>query len=68
MDVYESEIALKKNSTVETKRVPLIQAEKNHGNTRRPRTREVSSRYRSPTPSASSGPKRCSSPNVTRIG
>ncbi|KAL3331687.1 hypothetical protein AABB24_032345 [Solanum stoloniferum] len=68
MDAYESEIALKKISTVETKRAPLIQAEKNHGNTRRPRTREVSSRYRSPTPSASSGPRRCSSPNVTRIG
>ncbi|XP_055822937.1 AUGMIN subunit 8 [Solanum dulcamara] len=68
MDVYESEIALKKISTVETKGAPLIQSEKNHGNTRRPRTREVSSRYRSPTPSASSGPRRCSSPNVTRIG
>ncbi|XP_059285490.1 AUGMIN subunit 8 [Lycium ferocissimum] len=71
MDVYESEIALKKHSsTVETKRgTPLIQPEKNNGNnTRRPRTREVSSRYRSPTPSTSSGPRRCSSPNVTRIG
>lgn len=68
MDVYESEIALKKISTVETKRAPLIQSEKNNGNTRRPRTREVSSRYRSPTPSASSGPRRCSSPNVTRTG
>ncbi|MCD9639730.1 hypothetical protein HAX54_024438 [Datura stramonium] len=68
MDVYESEIALKKHSAVETKRAPLIQPEKNNGNTRRPRTREVSSRYRSPTPSASSGPRRCSSPNVTRIG
>ncbi|XP_060171740.1 AUGMIN subunit 8 [Lycium barbarum] len=72
MDVYESEIALKKHSsTVETKRgTPLIQPEKNNGNnTRRSRTREVSSRYRSPTPSTSSGPsRRCSSPNVTRIG
>nr|XP_016436590.1 PREDICTED: AUGMIN subunit 8-like [Nicotiana tabacum]XP_016436591.1 PREDICTED: AUGMIN subunit 8-like [Nicotiana tabacum]XP_016436592.1 PREDICTED: AUGMIN subunit 8-like [Nicotiana tabacum]XP_016436593.1 PREDICTED: AUGMIN subunit 8-like [Nicotiana tabacum]XP_016436594.1 PREDICTED: AUGMIN subunit 8-like [Nicotiana tabacum] len=60
MDVYESKLAFQKqNSTVE----------KNNGNTRRPRTREVSSRYRSPTPSAaSSGVRRCSSPNVTRIG
>ncbi|KAJ8560798.1 hypothetical protein K7X08_022658 [Anisodus acutangulus] len=69
MDVYEPEIALKKHSsTVETKRAPLIQPEKNNGkNTRRPRTREVSSRYRSPTPSTSSNPRRCSSPNITRI-
>ncbi|KAJ8562164.1 hypothetical protein K7X08_011455 [Anisodus acutangulus] len=72
MDVYESEIgALKKHSsTVETKRAPLIhQPEKNNGNNAgRPRTREVSSRYRSPTPSTSSNPRRCSSPNVSRIG
>ncbi|CAN4084393.1 unnamed protein product [Withania somnifera] len=63
MDVYESEIALKKHSTVETKGAPLIQPEKkNNGDTRRPRTREVSSRYMSPTP------RRCASPNVTRTG
>ncbi|OIT29921.1 augmin subunit 8 [Nicotiana attenuata] len=60
MDVYESKLALQKqNSTLE----------KNNGNIRRPRTREVSSRYMSPTPSAaSSGVRRCSSPNVTRTG
>ncbi|CAN4113250.1 unnamed protein product [Withania somnifera] len=65
MDVYESDIVLKKHSTVETKRAPLIQSDKNNNgnNTRRTRTREVSSRYMSPTT-----PRRCVSPNVTRIG
>lgn len=66
MDVCESQQALQKYSKVETPRPPLLPADKNDGTTRRSRTREVSSRYRSPTPVLSSGPRRCPSPTVTR--
>ncbi|KAM3269933.1 AUGMIN subunit 8 [Capsicum chacoense] len=62
MDVYELDVSLKKHTTVETKRAPLIK-HNDVENATRPRTREVSSSYRSPTPS-----RRCISPNVTRIG
>ncbi|KAG8372548.1 hypothetical protein BUALT_Bualt12G0077500 [Buddleja alternifolia] len=63
MDVYESEKALEKQSTAtETTRPPLVPAENKNGTTRRSRTREVSSRYRSPTPT---GPKRYPSPNTS---
>ncbi|KAL2227973.1 UNVERIFIED_CONTAM: AUGMIN subunit 8 [Sesamum indicum] len=67
MDVCESEQPLQKQSTVGTTRLPLVPAENKNGVTRQARTREVSSRYRSPTPSAITGPKRCPSPNATRI-
>ncbi|CAI9098764.1 OLC1v1035470C5 [Oldenlandia corymbosa var. corymbosa] len=68
MDLYElQQHSLQKQSTVETPRPPLGPAEKNNGTTtRRSRTREVSSRYKSPTPVASSGPRRFPSPTVTR--
>lgn len=66
MDVRESQQALRKHSKVETPRPPLFTADKNNGTTRRPRTREISSRYRSPTPVPSSCPRRCPSPIVTR--
>lgn len=66
MDLCKLQPALQKQFTVETPRPPLIPADKNNGTTRRSRTREVSSRYKSPTPVASSGPKRCPSPTVTR--
>ncbi|XWS16971.1 hypothetical protein CRYUN_Cryun33cG0027500 [Craigia yunnanensis] len=68
MDVCESEQRLHKLAAVDTTRPPLVPAEKNNAplTTRRPRTREVSSRYKSPTPSTPSGPRRCPSPNLTR--
>ncbi|KAL0316538.1 UNVERIFIED_CONTAM: AUGMIN subunit [Sesamum radiatum] len=67
MDVCESEQPLQKQSTVGTTRLPLVPAENKNGVTRQARTREVSSRYRSPTPPATTGPKRCPSPNAGRI-
>lgn len=70
MDVIGSEKAFRKHTAVETPRPPLVPAEKNNALTsRRPRTREVSSRYKSPsraTPSTPSSPRRCPSPNLTR--
>ncbi|XP_021275586.1 AUGMIN subunit 8-like isoform X2 [Herrania umbratica] len=68
MDVCESEQRFHKLAAVDTTRPPLVPAEKNNAplTTRRPRTREVSSRYKSPTPSTPSGPRRCPSPNLTR--
>ncbi|KAL5840105.1 hypothetical protein ACOSQ3_012771 [Xanthoceras sorbifolium] len=71
MDVCESERALHKQSSSSDKpRLPLVLAEKNNVfnavSTRRPRTREVSSRYKSPTPSTTSVSRRCQSPNLTR--
>ncbi|XWS73116.1 hypothetical protein CRYUN_Cryun02cG0097700 [Craigia yunnanensis] len=68
MDVCESEQRLHKLAAVDTTRQPLVPAEKNNAplSTRRPRTREVSSRYKSPTPSTPSGPRRCPSPNLAR--
>ncbi|KAH7569264.1 hypothetical protein JRO89_XS06G0134000 [Xanthoceras sorbifolium] len=71
MDVCESERALHKQSSSSDKpRLPLVLAEKNNVfnavSTRRPRTREVSSRYKSPTPSTTSVSRRCPSPNLTR--
>ncbi|CAH8367100.1 unnamed protein product [Eruca vesicaria subsp. sativa] len=52
-------------SITDTTRPPLEPAEKNNAvpATRRSRTMEVSSRYRSPTPTKT---RRCPSPNVTR--
>ncbi|KAL0774134.1 hypothetical protein Bca101_039285 [Brassica carinata] len=52
-------------SVTDTTRSPLVPAEKNNAvaATRRSRTMEVSSRYRSPTPTKT---RRCPSPNVTR--
>lgn len=67
MDVSESKLAFRKHTAVETPRPPLVPAEKNNVfTTRRPRIREVSSRYKSPSPSSPSGPRRCPSPNLTR--
>ncbi|CAO2841612.1 unnamed protein product, partial [Amaranthus hypochondriacus] len=61
MDVFEVLQVLHKESAVDTKR----RLEKNNGitTTRRSRTREVSSRYKSPTPTNS---RRFPSPNLTR--
>lgn len=69
MDVYEAVRELHKDLAVDTTRRPLVPAEKNNGfiNTRRSRTREVSSRYKSPTPSNSNASsRRCPSPNLAR--
>ncbi|XP_057967600.1 AUGMIN subunit 8-like isoform X2 [Malania oleifera] len=68
MDVCEEveRAAAQKQTAEETTRPPLVPSDKNNGLTRRPRTREVSSRYKSPTPSAPSGPRRCPSPTITR--
>ena len=71
MDVCKSELAFRKQTTVDTPRPPLVPAEKNNvlTTTSRPRTRDVSSRYKSPSRSTTpSGPRRCPSPNLTRTG
>ncbi|CAK9172061.1 unnamed protein product [Ilex paraguariensis] len=70
MDACGSGQALQKHSVVETPRPPLVRADKNDGTTRRTRTREVSSRYKSPSPSPSVSfdSRRCPSPNITRTG
>ncbi|KZV33991.1 QWRF motif-containing protein 8 [Dorcoceras hygrometricum] len=65
MDVCEAE-ALQTQSTAETSRPPLVPADNKNETTHRSRTREVSSRYRSPTLSTANGPKRCPSPNASR--
>ncbi|KAF2310428.1 hypothetical protein GH714_009934 [Hevea brasiliensis] len=62
MDVYESQ----KRTAVDKPRAPLVPAEGNSNaaaTARRPRTREVSSRCKSPTPSVS---RRCVSPSLSR--
>ncbi|RZC25948.1 hypothetical protein D0Y65_004575 [Glycine soja] len=68
MDVCESEQALRKHKT--RTRQPLVPAEKNNAFTaRRSGTREITSRYRSPspTPATPAGPpRRCPSPSLTR--
>ncbi|KAH1105574.1 hypothetical protein J1N35_009342 [Gossypium stocksii] len=68
MDICESERRLPKLAAVDTTRPPLVPAEKNNAplTTRQPRTREVSSRFKSPSPSTTFGPRRCPSPNLTR--
>ncbi|XP_009358415.2 AUGMIN subunit 8 [Pyrus x bretschneideri] len=74
MDVRESALAaLRKQIAVENPRLPLVPAGRNNNavTTRHPRTREVSSRYKSPTtssttPSSPSGARRCPSPTLTR--
>lgn len=67
MDVYESRQALRKPPPVETPRPPLVPAEKNNAVTpRRPPWREVSSRYKSPTPARPATPRRSPSPNLSR--
>ncbi|KAK7265186.1 hypothetical protein RJT34_32802 [Clitoria ternatea] len=70
MDVCRLEQALRKHTTVETTRArqPLVLAEKNNAiTTRRSATREVSSRYKSPTRAPTpSSPRRCPSPNLAR--
>ncbi|XP_020205101.1 AUGMIN subunit 8 [Cajanus cajan] len=70
MDVCESGQASGKNKAAETPRrvkPSLILTEKNNAaTTRRSRTREVSSRYKSPTPASPSTPRRCPSPIVSR--
>ncbi|KAK9705700.1 hypothetical protein RND81_07G076400 [Saponaria officinalis] len=70
MDVFDALQELHKESAVDTLRRPLVRSEKSNGiasNIRCSRTREVSSRYKSPT-SAPSTPnsRRCASPNFTR--
>lgn len=67
MDVCESEQALRKHRT--GTRQPLGLAEKNNAITsRRLATREITSRYRSPSPTRAtpSGSRRCPSPSLTR--
>ncbi|KAH9608148.1 hypothetical protein KSS87_000079 [Heliosperma pusillum] len=71
MDVFEVLQELHKESAVDTLRRPLVRAEKSNGittNARHSRTREVSSRHKSPTaaPSTTTNSRRCPSPNLTR--
>ncbi|XP_039058745.1 AUGMIN subunit 8-like isoform X5 [Hibiscus syriacus] len=68
MDVCKPEQRLHKLAAADPTRPPLVSAEKNNGplNTRHSRTREVSSRHKSPTPSTPSGPRRCPSPTPSR--
>ncbi|XP_022999607.1 uncharacterized protein LOC111493922 isoform X5 [Cucurbita maxima] len=66
MDIFESD-SIRNHSTGETPRLPLGLAERSNVlATRRSRMREVSSRYKSPIPSAPSSPRRCQSPNASR--
>ncbi|OWM65839.1 AUGMIN subunit 8-like [Punica granatum] len=66
MAACESDQAFQKHSAGET-RAPLGPAERNNAaaTTRRPRTKEVSSRYKSPSPSTPAA-RRCVSPNFSR--
>ncbi|ESW26859.1 hypothetical protein PHAVU_003G154300 [Phaseolus vulgaris] len=67
MDVCEAEQTLRKHRT--RTRQPLVIAEKNNAiTTRRLATREITSRYRSPSPTRAtpSGSRRCPSPSLTR--
>lgn len=68
MDVRESKKILVKSLVVESSCPPLVSDEKNNEAVRWSRTREISSRYRSPTPVAPPEPRRCPSPNVKRTG
>ncbi|XP_023545947.1 uncharacterized protein LOC111805223 isoform X3 [Cucurbita pepo subsp. pepo] len=66
MDIFESD-SIRNHSTGETPRLALGLAERSNVlATRRSRTREVSSRYKSPIPSAPSSPRRCQSPHASR--
>ncbi|XP_010273677.1 PREDICTED: AUGMIN subunit 8 [Nelumbo nucifera] len=70
MDVYEAEHAPRKGIEEETTRPPLVPSEKNNAANRKPKTREVTSRYKvgitSPSLSTPAVPRRFPSPNVTR--
>lgn len=75
MDVCGSQRSLHKQSPTDTARPPLVPAEKNNAlnaapPTRRLRTREVSSRYKSPSPTttttSAATARRCPSPHLTR--
>lgn len=66
MDACELDQGSHKHSTIETSRLPASVAERNNETTRRSKIREVPSRYRSPSPSAASGRKRCPSPSTKR--
>ncbi|KAL8497569.1 hypothetical protein ACS0TY_021052 [Phlomoides rotata] len=66
MDVCESEQALRKQSVAEKTRQPLVPAENKNGVLRQVQTRDVRSRYRSPTPSSPTDSKRCTSPFASR--
>ncbi|KAL9442557.1 hypothetical protein AB3S75_020970 [Citrus x aurantiifolia] len=74
MDVCGSQRSLHKQSPTDTTRPPLVPAEKNNAlnaapPTRRLRTREVSSRYKSPSPTTTTSAataRRCPSPHLTR--
>ncbi|XP_042505381.1 AUGMIN subunit 8-like [Macadamia integrifolia] len=69
MDVYEAKQGLRKGETEETTRPPLVPSEKNYAVTRRPKTKEVTSRYKAGITSSLSTvvtPRRCPSPSGTR--
>ncbi|KAK8595757.1 hypothetical protein V6N13_000446 [Hibiscus sabdariffa] len=68
MDVCKPEQRLHKLAAADSTRRPLVSAEKNNGllTSRHSRTKEVSSRHKSPTPSTPSGSRRCPSPTPTR--
>ncbi|KAL8168083.1 hypothetical protein V2J09_009582 [Rumex salicifolius] len=64
MDVCDALQRLHRRREGDALKKPSVPIEKNNGSvTRSSRTKEVNSRYRSPTPSVS---RRCASPNVTR--
>ncbi|KAK6942320.1 QWRF family [Dillenia turbinata] len=67
MDAHERVEGRLKKIEVETKRPPLLPSEKvNNGITHRSKTREVGSRYKSPSHSTPSCVRRCASPNIER--
>ncbi|KAF8400495.1 hypothetical protein HHK36_013793 [Tetracentron sinense] len=70
MDGFEAEQAPRKGAEEKSARPPLVPSDKNNAVARRPRTREITSRYKaaitSPSPSTPAVSRRCLSPNVIR--
>lgn len=67
MDACESDEECQKHSAAEP-RPPLGPADRNNAvaTGRRPRARDIGSRYKSPSPSTPGVPRRCISPNLSR--
>ncbi|GMH16610.1 hypothetical protein Nepgr_018451 [Nepenthes gracilis] len=68
MDACEAEEGFPYNTAVDTRRPALVPSEKNNNGiaVRSSRRREVSSRYMSPSPAATSASRRSKSPNLPR--
>ncbi|KAJ4952340.1 hypothetical protein NE237_029172 [Protea cynaroides] len=70
MDVCEAKQVVQRGETEETTRSPLVPSGKNNAVTRKPKSREVTSRYKagitSPSLSTVVPTRRCPSPSITR--